>query len=145
MERSRQIRGSMIGLFGRALEPVMQPLGFDWKMSAGIVAAFAAREVIVSTLGIIYSVGEVDETSVALREQLKADRYPDGRPVFTTLVALSLLVFFVFALQCMSTLAIARRELNSWLWPGVMWLYMTGLAYVFSLALYQGGRLLGFQ
>ena len=145
MERSRQIRGSMIGLFGRALEPVMQPLGFDWKMSAGIVAAFAAREVIVSTLGIIYSVGEVDETSVALREQLKADRYPDGRPVFTALVALSLLVFFVFALQCMSTLAIARRELNSWLWPGVMWLYMTGLAYVFSLAIYQGGRLLGFQ
>ncbi len=145
MERSLQIRGSMIGLFGRALEPVMQPLGFDWKMSAGIVAAFAAREVIVSTLGIIYSVGEVDETSVALREYLKADRYPDGRPVFTTLVALSLLVFFVFALQCMSTLAIARRELNSWLWPGVMWLYMTGLAYVFSLVVYQGGRLLGFQ
>ncbi len=144
-DHSRRIRSSLIGLMGRALEPVMQPLGFDWKMSAGIVAAFAAREVIVSTLGIIYSVGEVDERSVALREQLKADRYPDGRPVFTTLAAISLLVFFVFALQCMSTLAIAKRELNSWFWPCVMWAYMTGLAYVFSLAVYQGGLLLGFQ
>ena len=143
-DQSRRIRGSFIGLIGRTLEPVMQPLGFDWKMSAGIVAAFAAREVIISTLGIIYSVGEVDEGSGALREQLKADRYPDGRPVFTTLSAISLLVFFVFALQCMSTLAIARRELNSWFWPAVMWTYMTGLAYLLSLAVYQGGLLLGY-
>ena len=144
MERSLQIRGSFIGLFGRLLEPVMQPLGFDWKMSAGIVAAFAAREVIISTLGIIYSAGKVDEGSIVLREQIKADKYPDGRPVFTTLVAVSLLVFFVFALQCMSTLAIARRETNSWLWPVGMWAYMTGLAYVLSLIVYQGGRALGF-
>ena len=143
--QAADIRSSFIGLMGRALEPVMSPLGFDWKMSAGIVTAFAAREVIISTLGIIYSVGaEADETSLALRDQLKADRYPDGRPVFTPLVALSLLVFFVFALQCMSTLAIARRETGTWRWPAVMWLYMTGLAYVASLAVYQGGRLLGF-
>ena len=140
---SRQIRNSLIGWMGRILEPVMQPLGFDWKISAGIVTAFAAREVIISTLGIIYSAGDVDETSIALRDQLKADRYPDGRPVYTTLVAVSLLVFFVFALQCMSTLAIARRETNSWLWPAVMWLYMTGLAYLFSLIVYQGGKALG--
>ena len=143
-EASYAIRNSFIGLFGRTLEPIMQPLGFDWKISAGIIAAFAAREVIVSTLATIYSVGEADESSPALRDQLKADRYPDGRPVFTTLVALSLLVFFVFALQCMSTLAIARRETNTWRWPIVMWLYMTGLAYIFSFIVYQGGQMLGY-
>ena len=143
--QAMQIRGSIIGRLGRALEPVMAPLGFDWKMSAGIVTAFAAREVIISTLGIIYSVGDdVDETSPALRDQLKADTYPDGRPVFTPLAAVSLLVFFVFALQCMSTLAIARRETGTWLWPAVMWCYMTGLAYLSSLIIYQGGRMLGF-
>ena len=131
---------------GRALEPVMAPLGFDWKMSAGIVTAFAAREVIISTFGILYSVGDdADETSIALRERLQADTYEDGRTVFTPLVALSLLVFFVFALQCMSTLAIARRETGTWRWPAVMWLYMTALAYLFSLLVYQGGLLLGFQ
>lgn len=143
-QRTHQIRNSFIGMLGRTLEPVMRPLGFDWKISAGIVTAFAAREVIISTLGIIYSVGDADETSVALRDQLKGDRYPDGRPVYTPLVAVSLLVFFVFALQCMSTLAIARRETNSWLWPAVMWCYMTALAYLFSLIVYQGGLALGF-
>ncbi len=143
--QAMRIRGSFIGMMGRALEPVMAPLGFDWKISAGLVTAFAAREVIISTFGIIYSVGEEsDEASPALRDQLKADTYPDGRPVFTPLVAVSLLVFFVFALQCMSTLAIARRETGTWLWPVVMWCYMTGLAYLASLLVYQGGRLLGF-
>ncbi len=141
--QSDQLRASAIGYLGRFLEPVMQPLGFDWKISAGLVSAFAAREVIISTLGIIYSVEDAEE-GVALRDALKADRYPDGRPVFTPLVAISLLVFFVFALQCMSTLAIARRETNSWKWPAVMWLYMTALAYVASLIVYQGGQLLGF-
>ncbi len=144
--QAAQIRGSFIGWMGQAIEPVMVPLGFDWKMSAGIVTAFAAREVIISTLGIIYSVGEdADEESPALRDQLKNDTYPDGSPVFTPLVALSLLTFFVFALQCMSTLAIARRETNSWIWPTVMWFYMTILAYVAALIVYQGGLLLGFS
>jgi ferrous iron transport protein B len=137
-------RRSFIGRFGLLLEPVMQPLGFDWKMSAGIVASFAAREVIVSALATIYSAGaDANEESLALRDAIKADRYPDGRPVFTPLVAVSLMVFFVFALQCMSTLAIARRELNSWFWPAVMWAYMFGLAYAFSFVVYQGGLLLG--
>lgn len=139
-----QVRESYIGRFGHALEPLMRPLGFDWKISAGIVASFAAREVIVSALATLYSAGaDADETSVSLRDAIKADRYPDGRPVFTPLVAASLLVFFVFALQCMSTLAIARRELNSWRWPVVMWAYMMALAYGSSLLVYQGGRLLG--
>ncbi len=142
--QSRRIRDSFIGMLGRFLEPVMQPLGFDWKMSAGIVTAFAAREVIISTLGIIYSVEDADETSEALRDRLKADTYDDGRTVYTPLVAISLLVFFVFALQCMSTLAIARRETNTWLWPAVMWIYMTGLAWIFSFVVYQGGLALGY-
>ena len=139
-----RVRHSYLGTFGHLLEPVMRPLGFDWKMSAGIVASFAAREVIVSALATIYSAGaDATEESVSLRDALKADRYPDGRPVFTTLVAVSLMVFFVFSLQCMSTLAIAKRELNSWLWPAVMWGYMFVLAYVFSFVVYQGGLLLG--
>ena len=139
-----QVRNSFIGRFGRALEPVMRPLGFDWKISAGIVASFAAREVIVSALATIYSAGaDANEESLALRDAIKADTYPDGTPVFTPLVAVSLLVFFVFALQCMSTLAIARRELNSWFWPAAMWGYMMVLAYGFSLVVYQGGKLLG--
>ena len=139
-----QVRNSYVGRFGHALEPLMRPLGFDWKISAGIVASFAAREVIVSALATIYSAGaDANEESLALRDAIKADTYPDGTPVFTPLVAVSLLVFFVFALQCMSTLAIAKRELNSWLWPAVMWGYMFALAYGFSFAIYQGGRLLG--
>ncbi len=141
---SYQVRNSLIGRFGHAIEPVMRPLGFDWKISAGIVASFAAREVIVSALATIYSAGaDANEESLALRDAIKADTYPDGTPVFTPLVAVSLMVFFVFALQCMSTLAIAKRELNSWVWPVAMWAYMFGLAYVFSFAIYQGGKLLG--
>ena len=138
-----RIEKSFIGLLGHALEPVMRPLGFDWKISAGIVSAFAAREVIISALATIYSVGDSGDDNPLLREQLKADTYEDGSPVYTPLVAVSLLVFFVLALQCMSTLAIARRETNSWKWPAVMWLYMTGLAYLFSLVIYQGGKALG--
>jgi len=143
-EASHQIEHSFIGRMGHLLEPVMRPLGFDWKISAGIVSAFAAREVIISALATIYSVGDVDDDSPLLRDKLKEDRYPNGDPVYTPLVAVSLLVFFVLALQCMSTLAIARRETNSWRWPAVMWLYMTGLAYLLSLIIYQGGQALGF-
>lgn len=135
---------SLIGRMGRAIEPVMAPLGFDWKLSAGIISAFAAREVIVSSLGTIYSVGDADENSVALRDRLRSDRDPEtGRLIYTPLVAVSLMVFFVLAMQCMSTLAVARRELNSWFWPAIMWTYMTGLAYLFALLVYQGGRFLG--
>ncbi len=139
---SRQMRQSFIGMLGRTLEPVMRPLGFDWKISAGIVASFAAREVIVGALATIYGAGS-PEGGVLLREALQADTYPNGEPVYTPLVAVSLMVFFVFALQCMSTLAVARRETNSWKWPAVMWLYMMVLAYLFSLIVYQGGQALG--
>ncbi len=143
-EAGERVRNSFIGRAGRLIEPVMQPLGFDWKISAGILAAFAAREVLVSTLATLYSVGDANETSITLHEQLRQDRNPEtGRPVFTPLVAISLMVFFMLASQCMSTLAITRRETNSLKWPAFMFTYMTVLAYVFSLLVYQGGRLLG--
>ena len=143
-ESAQQMENSYIGRLGHFIEPVMRPLGFDWKLSAGIIAAFAAREVIIGALGTIYSVAEADENSLALRDNLRNERDPaTGEPVYNTLVAFSLLVFFVLALQCMSTLAIAKRELNSWKWPTIMWLYMTGLAYLASLLVYQGGKALG--
>lgn len=139
-----QMEHSAIGQLGHFIEPVMRPLGFDWKLSAGILAAFAAREVIIGALGTIYSVGDADENSIALREHLQQATDPvTGAASYTPLVAFSLLIFFVLALQCMSTLAIARRELNSWKWPAIMWIYMTGLAYIASLIVYQGGLALG--
>lgn len=144
-EASRQIEFSLIGRLGKFIEPVMRPLGFDWKLSAGLLSAFAAREVIIGALGTIYSVADADENSLALRDHLKNARDArTGQLVYRPLVALSLLVFFVLALQCSSTLAIAKRELNSWKWPTFMWVYMTTLAYLASLAVYQGGSALGF-
>ncbi len=143
-EAAYQMENSVIGWFGHFIEPVMRPLGFDWKLSAGIISAFAAREVIIGALGTIFSVGDADENSVALREHLQNAKNPQtGEPLYSTLVAFSLLIFFVLALQCMSTLAIARRELNSWKWPTIMWIYMTGVAYLAALVVYQGGLALG--
>ena len=139
-----QMEQSAIGYLGKLIEPVMRPLGFDWKLSAGIITAFAAREVIVGALGTIYSIADADEESLDLRKHLQEARDPDtGQLLYTPLVAISLLVFFVLALQCTSTLAIAKRELNSWKWPVIMWVYMTGLAYLASLIVFQGGKALG--
>ena len=132
------------GRMGKTLEPVIAPLGFDWKIGVGIVGAFAAREVFVSTMGVIYGVGhEADEGSVALRDRLRADVRPDGKPVYSPLVGFTLMVFFALACQCMSTLAIVRRETGTWRWPGFLLGYMTTLAWVVCFIVYQGGRLLG--
>jgi ferrous iron transport protein B len=138
-----QLRHSFAGRFGHAIEPVIRPLGYDWKMGVGLVGAFAAREVFVSTMGIVYSVGDDDENVEPLSQSMLADRYPDGRPVWTPAVAASLLVWFVLAMQCMSTLAIVKRETNSWRWPLGMLLYMNALAYVAALVVYQVGSRLG--
>ena len=134
---------SLAGRMGHGMEPVIKPLGFDWKMGVGLVGAFAAREVFVSTMGIIYSVGEVkEEQTKDLAAAMRQDRYPNGKPVWTPLVAVSLLVWFVLAMQCMSTVAIVRRETGGWGWPIFMIVYMNGLAYVASLAVFQFGRIL---
>lgn len=143
-EAGEQVRQSFAGRLGRAIEPAIEPLGFDWKIGIGIISSFAARETLVSALGVVYGVGEVDETSHALRDQLREAVGPGGSR-FTWLTAVSLMVFFVLACQCMSTLAVVKRETNSWRWPLFMFGYMTVLAYLGSLLVYQGGLALGFR
>ncbi|HEV2296282.1 MAG TPA: ferrous iron transport protein B [Tepidisphaeraceae bacterium] len=137
---SEQLRHSFAGRFGHLIEPVIRPLGYDWKMGVGLVGAFAAREVFVSTMAITYNAGNEDETE-PLAEAMRSDTYADGSPVWTPLVAVSLLVWFVLAMQCMSTLAIVKRETDSWRWPLFMLVYMNGLAYVVCLGIYQVGRI----
>jgi ferrous iron transport protein B len=132
------------GRLGHALEPALRPLGFDWKIGVGIIGAFAAREVFVSTMGILYGVADGDKDILPLRDRVRAERRADGTPVYTPLVGLSLMIFFALACQCMSTLAVTHRETRSWRWPAFMFAYMTTLAWVVSFAVYQGGRLLGF-
>jgi len=133
------------GRLGHALEPAISPLGFDWKIGVGIIGAFAAREVFISTLGIVFSVGEADEGSEPLRQALKEAKKPDGSRAYTPLVGLSLMIFFALACQCMSTLAVVRRETASLRWPVFLFTYMTALAWIVSFLVYQGGRLLGFS
>jgi ferrous iron transport protein B len=133
---------SFAGRFGHAIEPVIRPLGFDWKMGVGLVSAFAARETFVSSMGITYAVGDTDSAGTAdLESAMKHDHYANGKPVWTPLVAVSLLAWFVLAMQCMSTIAIVRRETAGWKWPIFMLVYMNALAYAVSLAIYQIGRL----
>ena len=142
---SEQLKNSFAGKLGHVIEPVIQPLGFDWKIGVALIASFAAREVLVSTLSIIYNVGkdenEESETLIGAVRDAKTD---EGKPAWTPLTALTLMVFFVLAMQCMSTVAVVRRETNSWSWPLFMVGYMTVLAYVGALITYQGGKLLGF-
>ena len=135
---------SVAGRVGHAVEPLIAPIGFNWKIGIGLIGAATAREVFVSTMGTVYSVGDKEENVQPLRVKMREDRWPDGRPVWTTLTAISILVYFVIAMQCMSTLAVVKRETGSWLWPAFMWVYMTGLAWLASFAVYQGGRALGF-
>ena len=137
------LRHSFAGRFGHLIEPAIRPLGYDWKMGIGLVGAFGAREVFVSTMGIVYSAGDADDDTTTLRQAMAADHYANGRTVWAPLVAISLLVFFVLAMQCMSTLAIVRRETQSWRWPIGMLVYMTGLAYLASLAVFQLGSWVG--
>jgi ferrous iron transport protein B len=146
-EAGASLRHSFAGRLGHLLEPVIRPLGFDWKIGIGIISSFAAREVFVSTMSQVYNVGKLDEseeTTRTLAQTLQAQRRDDGTPVYTTLVGVTLMVFYVFALQCVSTVAIVRRETNSWKWPVFQWLYMGLLAWIFAFVTYQGGRLLGF-
>jgi ferrous iron transport protein B len=139
------VENSYAGRAGHRIEPLIAPLGFDWKIGIGLISSFTARETVISTLSIIYNVGD-DATSVqstSLVAAMRNARRADGSRVWTPLVALSLMVFFVLACQCMSTVAIVRRETNSWRWPVFMVGYMLMLAYVGSFVTYQGGRLLG--
>jgi ferrous iron transport protein B len=135
---------SFSGRIGHAIEPVIAPLGFDWRIGIGLVASFAAREVFVSSIAVVFSVDQGDDDDIQpLREELLDATWPDGAPLFTPLVCFALMVFYVFAMQCISTVVIVRRETNSWRWPLFQIAYMTGTAYVLTLIIYQVGRSLG--
>jgi ferrous iron transport protein B len=135
--RRYELAHSLAGTAGHAIEPLIAPLGFDWKIGVGLLSSLAAREVIVSTLAQIYAVGS-DEDFGGLRDALRADVDPrTGRPAFALPAALSLLVFFVFALQCTSTIAVMARETGSWRWPAFAFSYMLGLAYGASFLTYR--------
>jgi len=143
---SEHLKNSFAGQLGHAIEPVISTLGFDWKIGVALIASFAAREVLVSTLSIIYNVGkDENEQSESLISAIHNAKTDDGRSTWSPLTALTLMVFFVLAMQCMSTIAIVRRETNSWVWPIFMTVYMTGLAYTAALITYQGGKALGFE
>jgi ferrous iron transport protein B len=144
-QQGELLRNSYGGRLGHLIEPVIEPLGFDWKIGIGIIGAFAAREVFISTMGVVYSVGaDVDEESTTLRASIRAEKRRDGTAIYTPLVGLSLMIFFALACQCMSTLAVVKRETGGYKWPLFLFAYMTTLAWVMSFIVYQGGRLLGF-
>ncbi len=146
-EKNQQLRSSYAGSLGHAIEPAIRPLGFNWEIGIGIIASFAARELLISTLAIVHHVQPEGEGMTAgLIDALQKQRSTEtGKLVYTPLVALSLMVFYVLACQCFSTFAIVKRETGSWGWMFFMIFYMTGLAWGSSFLVYQGGRFLGFQ
>lgn len=140
---AEQQRQSVLGRMGRAIEPVIEPLGYDWRIGVGILSSFLAREVFVGTMGVTFALGEADESSDALRDKLAGATWPDGRPLLTPLSAASLLVFYVLACQCIATLAVVRKETGGWKWPTFMFGYMTLLAYGASFCINQVGHAIG--
>jgi ferrous iron transport protein B len=129
---------SWLGRAGQWIEPAFRPLGWDWRISAAVIAGFPAREVVVSVLGTIYAVGDEAETET-LQDRVRAATHPDGSPVFTLPMVFGLLLFYAWCLQCAATLAVIRRETNSWRWPIFAWAYMTALGYGGALLIYQLG------
>jgi len=132
-----KLEKSYAGIIGKSIEPVITPLGYDWKIGIALITSFAAREVFVGTMATLYSVGDDDDGSLLLKEKMRSAVRPDGSPVFTLATGLSLMIFYVFAMQCMSTLAVVKRETKSWKWPLIQLLYMTVLAYVMSWIVYE--------
>jgi len=135
-----QLAQSYLGRAGRFVEPVFMPLGWDWRVSAAVIAGFPAREVVVAVMGTIYAVGE-DAEETSLVEKLRSASWPDGRPIFTVPMVLGLLLFYAWCLQCVATIATIRRETNSWRWPVFAWTYMTVIGYTGAFLIYQLGSL----
>ena len=132
------LQNSYAGILGSSIEPLIRPLGYDWKIRIALITSFAAREVFVGTMATLYSVGnDEDENSLLLREKMHQATRADGSKVYTLATGLSLMIFYVFAMQCMSTLAVVKRETRSWKWPIIQLVYMTGLAYIMSFIVYQ--------
>jgi ferrous iron transport protein B len=137
-QSSALLEYSYAGIMGRSIEPVIEPLGYDWKIGIALITSFAAREVFVGTMATLYSVGEdADENSETLRNKMQSAKRVDGSPVYTKATGFSLLVFYLLAMQCMSTLAIVKKETGSWKWPVIQLVYMTTIAYVLSFLAYQ--------
>ncbi len=146
-DEAEALAHSAMGPIGEAIEPIVKPLGFDGRMGTAILTSFAAREVFVSSMRILYRVEDTDDeakTRGVLRDRLVASTWPDGRPIFTPLSLISLLVFFIYALQCLPTTAVVAREAGSWKWAIGQFFFMTGFAYFASLMVFQAGKLIGF-
>ena len=134
---SQKLESSYIGLMGKSIEPVISPLGYDWKIGIAVISSFAAREVFVGTLATIYSVGD-SENEDTIKNKMKAEtNVKTGAKIFNFASGISLLLFYAFAMQCASTLAITRKETNSWKWPAIQLILMSGMAYVVALVAYQ--------
>lgn len=142
LDASENLKLSYAGKMGKMIEPAIKPLGYDWRIGIGLIGSFAAREVFVSTMNIVFNLDEEADTD-SLRDAFSQARWPDGKPLFTPLVCVSLMVFFVFAMQCLSTIAVVWRETNGWFWPLFQLVYMSGLAYVLAFLIFQVGRFLG--
>ncbi|MCA9638382.1 MAG: ferrous iron transporter B, partial [Myxococcales bacterium] len=136
---------SIGGRVGVAMEPLLRPMGQEWRVGIAILGSFAAREVMVSTLGLVYGIEGADDDDRPLREAMREAREPDGSRRYTPLRGLALMVFYVYACLCMSTVAVVRRETRSWRWPIFMFVSMTTIAYVAATLTFQVGRLLGFE
>src|SRR5690606_37973489 len=135
---SVQLENSYIGIAGKFIEPVIRPLGYDWKIGIALITSFAAREVFVSTIATLYSVGADVEDELTIREKMDQEVNPQtGEKVYNIATSFSLIVFYAFAMQCMSTLAVVYRETNGWKWPIIQTAYMTAMAYVSAWAVYQ--------
>ena len=138
LKRTELLQNSYAGILGKSIEPVIKPLGYDWKIGIALITSFAAREVFVGTMATLYSVGDdKDENNATLRQKMNAAKWPNGTKVYTLAAGLSLLIFYVLAMQCMSTLAVVKRETRSWKWPLIMLTYMTSLAYIMSWITYN--------
>ena len=131
-----QLEQSWLGRAGHVVEPVFKPLGWDWRVSSAVIAGFPAREVVIAVLGTVYAVGD-DADEATLSERLQASTWPDGSPVFTLPMVIGLLIFYACCLQCAATLAVIRRETNSWRWPIFAWVYMTSIGYLGALFAFQ--------
>jgi ferrous iron transport protein B len=136
--QSESLEYSFLGYIGKGIEPVFRPLGYDWKISIGVVASFAAREVFISTLSTVYSLGkdldtEGEEGERTILAKMRSEVHPDGTPVYTLGTGISLLLYYAFAMQCLSTVAVVRKETNSWKWTALQFLFMTGIAYISAM------------
>lgn len=138
LEKSEKLENSYAGILGHVIEPVIKPLGYDWKIGIALITSFAAREVFIGTMATLYSVDNPEGNIASVQQKMKQARSPiTGKPVFSLAVAFSLMIFYAFAMQCSSTLAVVYRETKSWKWPVIQFLYMTGMAYISSLIVFQ--------